>query len=54
MDIKEQVEEYQKQKKELNEYIQLEQFLSQEVEREARQGQIKTVIENFQQRVSLM
>ena len=53
MEVKEKVEEFRRQKQELNEYIELEQFMAQEVEKELRQKQIKEEIEHFQQRVIL-
>ena len=51
-EIKEKLQEYKIQKAELNEYIEMEQFLLQEAEKEARSRDIKTIITNFQERVS--
>lgn len=43
--------EYKKNKDELNDYIEMEQFLLREAEREIRSRDAKYVISNFQERV---
>lgn len=50
-EIKEKLNEYKKQRAELNEYIEMEQFLLRETEKEIRTREIKAVISNFQERV---
>ena len=50
-EIKEKLQEYKIQKTELNEYIEMEQFLLQEAEKETRTKDMKNIITNFQERV---
>jgi len=50
-EIKEKLQEYKIQKAELNEYIEMEQFLLQEAEKETRTKDMKNIITNFQERV---
>ena len=51
LEVKENLEEYKKQKLELNEYIEMEQYIKEETQRELRKQQAKFGIINFQQRV---
>lgn len=50
-EIKDKLNEYKKNKDELNDYIEMEQFLLREAEREIRSRDAKYVISNFQERV---
>ncbi len=48
------MKDYKRQKEELNEYIEMEQFIREETQKELRRQQIKYNLVNFHQRVTII